>query len=203
MTTHEMIELQRLLNEAYQRQGSKLEFDAWLKESSSLGSLSPVCEEAKRYLNWQEERSHYMTVANNCGAVERATNLCNWGFVAGWILGQWDIHVGADWVKEVHARKIRGQQHWSDGTWALFWKTQLIEAALIAGAGSQGGPTITVPVPLHIFFLWLEESPEMLARLRRPDHTKPAGPSTPGIERVMTNPQPIDRTAALVVQGET
>jgi len=56
-------------------------------------------------------------------------------------------------------------------------------------------PQLTVT--LHVFFLSIEETPEMLSRLPEEGSEK-SGPTTPGISRTNRKPKPIDRTAQRV-----
>ena len=149
--------------------------------------------------------SKLLRVWNNCGAVEVACERCDWSWIAGWIYGKWGCEVTPEWVfaNRPEVVKLGGSPVWSDGSWAMYWKTQVIKSHVRWGKEPVRHP-LTVPfdkaatATLHVFFISLEETEEMIFRLRNDRSPAKSGPATPGIERVMTRPEPIDRTAARV-----
>lgn len=136
------------------------------------------------------------------GAVERANRNGNWDWLAEWVSRRFNVFVNADWI--YMNRPALRLPHWSDGSWAMYYKAQLIEQGRI-GHGQDGAeplPPVCLKVVMHCFFLCVEETPEQLARLRvrdTSDDLAKLGVQTPGIERTQEMPQPIDRTAAKVV----
>jgi hypothetical protein len=151
-------------------------------------------------------RDPYAMIDNNCGAVERAVKDGDWSWVAGWVAGRFGKAVTTEWCENCCRELTQGRMNgarWSDGSWALYWKTQLINDGYFSSP-TVGVETFRLEVPLHVFFLSLEESDEMLQRLKRKepedDGNKRRKVATPGIERVTTSPEPIDRVAARVVR---
>lgn len=136
------------------------------------------------------------------GPVERANREGNWEFVAEWVSRRFGVSVNGDWVY-LNRPKLR-LPHWSDGSWAMYYKAKLIGQGRI-GHGQYGGeppPIVSLKVVMHCFFLSVEETPEQLARLRARDDTDDRarlGLQTPGIERTQEMPTPINSTAAKVV----
>lgn len=150
--------------------------------------------------------------------IRRAVAARDWTFLAGWCSGRWGVEVdparlGAAvddfWVDEA-TRELADRTRlvdlgldasclWSNGSWAMWLKNRVEEAAGKFPHGSA--PRLgRLEVILHMGFLCVEELPWHLANLCRKDDTPvPGGPSTPGIERTLTSPEPIDRTAAKVV----
>lgn len=138
------------------------------------------------------------------GPAGRAFQRRDFAWLAGWLTARFGVPVAADrvagwqpdprWVGLI-------EDSWSDGSWACWWKNRM-EAAGLFGPKCAGVEAVRLEVPMHVFFLAIDETDEQLARLRRKEPgEKDSGPrlATPGIERVVTMPAPIDRTAAAVV----
>ena len=143
----------------------------------------------------------------HCGPVEAAVRRNDWCWVAGWVSGRFDVRVDSVWAHDRWRNRGPGRRscggNWSDGSWAMFWKAQLIKDGFFAHEAA-GVETFRLTTEMHCFFISLEETPEMLERLRRvrnenDDGTKQRGTATPAIERILTSPEPIDATAARVV----
>lgn len=89
---------------------------------------------------------------------------------------------------------------WPDDTWAMWLKNRLAEARLL-DFGKNTDPIELPPLPLHVFFLTLPETPEMLTRLRGGD-----GPAKgyviprSKISKSKRFIRPIDRVAARVTK---
>jgi hypothetical protein len=137
-----------------------------------------------------------------CGAIERANAEGDWGWLAEWISRRFNVFVNGDWVY-MHRPEIR-RPGWSDGSWAMWYKSQLIADNRIwhGQDGEEPPPIICLKVVMHCFFLSVPETPEQLARLRGRDNSADeATPrlQTPAIERTLESPTPINRTAAKVV----
>lgn len=136
-------------------------------------------------------------------------------FLSGWVSGRQMLVVSAEdvtrWlpgllkmaseVQECYRKKPEwGKwEGYSDGFVDLYFRARMSQDHLYPH-GCNPPLDIHVPVELHIGFLSLEETAEMLENLRRtPEPETKSGPSTPGIERTLESPTPIDRTAARVV----
>lgn len=121
------------------------------------------------------------------------------GFIAGWVSGKYGATVTREWVwlRLSRARFPGYTRGYSDGSWASWWKRRLEEDGRFESGGTPPEP-IDFVTELHVGFVAIEETAEMLARLAG-EKAEAGGPATPAIERVMTRPQPIDRTAAIVV----
>lgn len=151
-------------------------------------------------------------IASNCGAVQAAYDRSDWAWLAGWITGRFGAEVSAKWVE---ARQPKLAKHfddpnWSDGSWAMYWKTQLIKAGHFGTVGYRESDFLTaVTATLHVGFVSIEETPDMVEVLRRPElaydpDAAKRGLSTPGIARTLHSPEPIDRVAKRVTtQGES
>jgi hypothetical protein len=143
-------------------------------------------------------------------------------WIAGYLTGRWMLDVKEDWVcawlpgildmigdrdlrryRLVAEGKIKRNEIWgvSGGTCDLYFRARMTEGRHYEAAeGRKYPPEIRLPVELHVGFVNLYESEEMLEQLRRPDPTKIiGGPATPGIERTDVKVQPVDGNAANVV----
>jgi hypothetical protein len=91
-------------------------------------------------------------------------------------------------------------EDYADDDWRMWFSSRLEEVKKWPPCGGQLSVTFNdYGCPLHVFFISLEETDEMLARLHHDPEKKKGGPSTPGIERTEIVLQPIDRVASLVV----
>lgn len=96
--------------------------------------------------------------------------------------------------------KLAREGYWSESTVRMWLKKRLGEYGLFEGVGVSppdvGEWTSAV---MHVFFIGIEESAVMMARLHN-EHATPVGPAlaTPGIERTPEKPTPVDRVAARV-----
>lgn len=128
-------------------------------------------------------------------------------FIRGWLMGRLMLNIPEErvvaWVEDLHYRleTFKGYTgEWGDGSIDLFFRAQMTKENLFE-SGNNYPPEIWLPVELHIGFVQLYESEEMLEQLRRPDPSKVrTGPDTPGIERTQTVLTPIDSVAAKVVR---
>ena len=64
----------------------------------------------------------------------------------------------------------------------------------------QNNPSIRLETTLHVFFLFQEETEEMLERLRQPDEESEDKPARSKMFSTHLIPQPIDRVAAIVAK---
>lgn len=153
-------------------------------------------------------------------------------FVAGWLTGRWMLEVtverAARWIAEMWRRieaenQWRASQNlpparlvseWTGGSYDLWFRSQMTkEGGYNVNQQPDGSVKGKYALPenerfhvvLHVGFINIEETEEMLALLRAPDPTMPTGngPATPGIARTEVKVQPIDRTAAKVVGLKT
>jgi len=112
------------------------------------------------------------------------------------------LETNAEWVKARlgQLKAPRDTMTWHDHSWAAWWKRRVEDGRLLP-AGRRLLPSAEdwVSATLHVFFRDIEETPEMWELLRNDKTVLTDGPATPGIERVITRPEPIDRTAARVV----
>lgn len=132
----------------------------------------------------------------NCGPVQEAYRRKDWAWIAGWVSARFGVSVSATWAKE--NRPLGRDVVWSDGSWSMYWKTQIIKDDLFEKPGGRPARFEDLKVPMHVFFLHLEETDEMLTRLRNDNTVVRSGPSTPGIERTVEKPVPVDRVAGRV-----
>lgn len=141
------------------------------------------------------------------GPVQRSVTAQDWVWVAGWIAGRFGCEVEASWVtREINQYPVRRETRYSDGSWAMFWKNRLAQHHKLPIAPRPDPEDDPICAVLHIAFVGIYEDDLMVARL--PERgvdigSKKRRASTPGIERVMTAPQPIDRVAARVVGTPT
>lgn len=119
----------------------------------------------------------------------------DWAWVAVWLTGRFETDIAEKWVSRNAPKDfIWG---WSDGSWHMWWKRQLDRCRLLRVSDYVfDDPKFSTR--LHVFFLSIEETPEMLARLPEEDGKERKGPTTPGISRTNRKPKPIDRTAQRV-----
>lgn len=117
--------------------------------------------------------------------------------VAGWLDRLADIIGDRDGRGPDDAARHR--LRYTSGGWCDLWLRARLTEEDWFKPGMGYAPEIQLPVELHIGFLSVHETEEMLDRLRRRDDTPvPAGPATPGIERTQEVVSPIDRVAARV-----
>ena len=94
---------------------------------------------------------------------------------------------------------------WQDDDWRMWFENRLREVGWTPPCGGRSEPGRLV-VPLHVFFIHIEENPTHLENLCRwhAETLEEAfrGPSTPGIERATQILTPIDRTARRVVSSQ-
>lgn len=90
---------------------------------------------------------------------------------------------------------------WSEAS-RLVWLKQRVAETGALRAGEKGAPPVRITSPLHVGFLYLEETDEMLTRLRNEVVSpEPALPTTSRIFSSNLVPTPIDRVAARVALG--
>lgn len=155
-----------------------------------------------------EEKAHIREVSRrtarmwaNCGAAQKAVDAENWEWISGWLAGRLGVVASAKWCR---ATRPKGLSAWSDGSWLMYWKTQLIKADKFEEPGRVMVNDQAVTAILHTGFMHITETDEMRWRLGNEDGFQDADSrrrrlATPGIERVMTSPEPIDRVAGRVV----
>jgi hypothetical protein len=89
-----------------------------------------------------------------------------------------------------------GDRGWSDESWFMWFRNRLSAHGHFRAL--ENPPLVdSLPVTLHVFFIYLEETPEMLARLNRYEG-KEKRKKLPGQSKIFTTnlkPVPIDRTA--------
>ena len=134
-------------------------------------------------------------------------------WLRGWLAGRYMVDVSEEWIATQLARKEAVEECKSDAyfiehnnpgltrldsTCGMWWKNRIDGRYPVTDRPQEFGRLTTL---MHIFFLHLEETEEMMARLREDKTPIKGGPSTPGIERTVEMPTPIDRTAAAVVIG--
>lgn len=130
------------------------------------------------------------------GPLTRAVQGRDWGAAAALVSARFGVAVDAGWVgAEVEAVR-RPERTWWDGSWFSWFKNRLAAAGLLP-CGRDDRAAVWLGVPLHVFFVSLEETPEMLVRLRNEPVAAGPGPASPGIGRRGTV-GPIDRVAARV-----
>ena len=164
-------------------------------------------------MNLPDEQVVMMKELNNTGPVQAAMEASNWEWLAGWVSARFGVPVTGEWVRvtvAAHAgvhnpdrREFPDQMWWSDGSWAMWLKTQLIKQGRVPGAGCRASGYEAFYNELHTGFVCIPEDPDMLARLFGDRNPADAGTlarrlRTPAIARTLTMPDPIDRTAARV-----
>lgn len=95
-----------------------------------------------------------------------------------------------------------GRWGWSEGSWRTWLKNRLSEYHLLPAGGEQPAATDGwASATLHVFFVHLEETPDMLKLLRNEpkEKPKPAGRRPSETAQVLT---PINKTAANVFRPE-
>ena len=92
---------------------------------------------------------------------------------------------------------MSGVGGWSEATWLTWFKVQLCKLERIP-CGCREAPPVHFKVAMHVFFIYLEETPEMLVKLLAGDSSVPTdlGLARSKIFRTQLLPEPIDRTAA-------
>lgn len=134
------------------------------------------------------------------GPASQAMRRHDWPWVAGWLSGRFGVDVSANWIASNKPKNGFGSC-WSDGSWAMWWKRRLELAGLFRTARPSLNTFDLYGVPLNIGFIGIEETEEMKQRLPEKDGKPVNRIATPGIERTMQKPTPIDRVAARVVAG--
>jgi hypothetical protein len=91
-----------------------------------------------------------------------------------------------------------GDIGWSDPSWLMWFRNRIDCFGLLTKGVKGSPPPCRLEVLLHVWFLHLEETEEMLARLRH-EQLEPPKPAA-GSKVFTTNlvPRPIDRVAARV-----
>jgi hypothetical protein len=119
-------------------------------------------------------------------------------FLQGWLLGSFEVLVSevqmAQWITKPSDFSL---WDWWDNSWRAWFKRRLQDAGYLQPGGKEP-PPIRCGCELHIGFIGIEESPEMLERLRREPGPVPETIATPGMTRTNQKLQPIDRVAARV-----
>lgn len=108
------------------------------------------------------------------------------------MIGTW-----LDLMHEVRRFGHREEIEWSDGMCDLFLRVRAGEAGLLAGKASTWPVPVSIAVPLHVFFIYLEETEAMLRRLREGPAAE-AKPATSRITRTSRVLKGIDRVAMRV-----
>lgn len=155
-----------------------------------------------KFADWKRDR--LLTVVR--GPLSRAMCDGDYKWVAGFLAGRFGVTVSASQIERWWKSRPGGNPRlrcwdWSDGTFAMWLKNRLSDSNLlpVADVNPFNG---SLPVELHVGFLSLEETAEMLARLRKSDNTPvKTGPDTPGIERREAPKGAINRTAAKVLHS--
>lgn len=129
------------------------------------------------------------------GPLTRAVQGRDWGAAAALVSARFGVAVDAEWVRGVVSLSLV-ERSWWDGSWFSWFKNRLAAGGLLP-CGRDDRAAVWLGVPLHVFFVALEETPEMLVRLRNEPVAAGPGPATPGIGRRGTV-GPIDRVAARV-----
>lgn len=94
----------------------------------------------------------------------------------------------------------RSNEPWSESTWLMWFKNRLAHHGYFHHSGRYQIPGSTAV--LHVFLLYVEETPEMLERLRKEKTTEEAKPARSRITDTLEVITPIDATAARVVPQE-
>ena len=133
-------------------------------------------------------------------------NAEHWDIVADILSARFEIRLTAaeafqvcrGWQKMGGSVK-RGRMNWSDCTWFMWIKQRLVLPAM----GSPG-PDVRFATPLHVFFLSLYESEEMIARLPEGGPRDATGrrPRNRLSASTLTALTPIDRVARRVSPQE-
>jgi len=98
---------------------------------------------------------------------------------------------------------MKGSEGWSESSFACWCKIQAIKLGLFAEPGKRALDGDVVTAVMHCFFIGLEETPEMLERLRRSELVVAADRNNPARSKISEQVEvlrPIDRTAARVVK---
>ena len=97
----------------------------------------------------------------------------------------------------------KGTSDWSESSFACWCKIQAINMGLFPEPGKRLPNGDCVTAIMHCFFIALEETPEMLERLRRSELVLAAERNNPARSKLGEQVEvlrPIDRTAARVVK---
>lgn len=125
-----------------------------------------------------------------------------------WLLGRFGVDVGAKEANVLagkafkHAMELFGHGYEDCDTWALWFSNRLRELHKVFYHGNGDGLSgdRLSSCTFHVFFLSLEESPEMLERLRNENKTAQASVASSKISRTpLATIEPIDRVARRVV----
>lgn len=141
-------------------------------------------------------------IIDNCGSIQDAVDRADWAWIAGYLLGQFGVKTTIEWCRDtVNPISEPGFTSWSDGSWRMWWKVQLIRANRFATPRNplDHGRLTT---ELHIGFLHIEETEEMLRLLAENEYDPDAQKrhvQTSSMDRVMTRPEPVNRVALRVV----
>jgi len=129
----------------------------------------------------------------------------DWPALSALISERFGVDVGPNKLRmlcedrmQMNARDLR--RHWSDCSWACWFKSRIQEYKRFSWGSVGYLPEITTAT-LHVGFLWLEETPEMLARLSEPG-VMASTVSRSKITETQRVIQPIDRVAARVARME-
>jgi hypothetical protein len=154
----------------------------------------PDPSDAVAYRRWKNGQCQPWT------PLHRALTTGDVGYVIGYCAGAYDVDVTAEhaaaWCQRAAAWAAA---YLAAADWRMWLKNRVSEAGYLDSSGGGSPVNINLPVALHVGFLYLEETPEHLTRLRRNKTPVPDTLATPGITRTAVILRPIDRVAARVV----
>lgn len=142
--------------------------------------------------------------------VGRLVGARDWGGLARYAAARFGVRLHPDLAALIERRwrqqfdptfPATGKPPWSGATWEMWLRVRLEELRAFKSF-NRGVSTGSLHVTLHVFFIHLEETEEMLEVLRRPEPRRhlrqPLGASASKVFSTHLMPHPIDRVAARV-----
>lgn len=127
----------------------------------------------------------------------------NFEWLAGYVSARIDVNVTGDELRRccsiITNRDLSFRTCWADDTWMMWIKNRLAEHRLFDVDHIELG-RIRLAVPMHIFFIYLDESMEMLRRLNYDESER--HDDAPARSKISGTPEiifPINRVAGRVV----
>ena len=120
--------------------------------------------------------------------------------IVSFVQREFGVELHNSLVDEIIRRGQKLKSPWSDESWRMWLKNRLCEHGLLPS------DSVTLPyavghyssATLHIFFVHLEETKEMLTRLKNENRCEPKASRSKIFKDDSRVPYPIDSTAAIV-----
>lgn len=138
------------------------------------------------------------------GALTTACINRDFAYISGWVSGRFSVDVSeaevATWFDGAgELGTVRGRANWTDGTWFMWLRNRLDGHKVFRGTATSDADYEFVTAILHVGFIFIVETPEMLMRLNPSTEKKRRSEiARSKLFQLNRTPQPIDKTALLV-----